>query len=84
MQVSELRRPDGTYPAFAWPGGYPLIYLDANGDILCPACTSREDEYNAPTVSGEVYWEGPDLCCFDCNAIIESAYGDPNSAKCSN
>ena len=32
----------GKLPAYAWPGGYPLYYLCADGGILCPQCANKE------------------------------------------
>ncbi|MFO0849263.1 MAG: hypothetical protein U0871_12015 [Gemmataceae bacterium] len=28
-------------PAFAWPGGYPLVYVFADGGACCPDCVNR-------------------------------------------
>ena len=28
----------------------------------------------------DVYYEGPDMTCDNCSAIIESAYGDPDES----
>lgn len=74
--------PDGTLPAFAWPGGYPLIYITADGSTICPDCANWEGETWNPeqaAIAGDVYWEGPTIQCEDCNADIESAYGDPEA-----
>jgi len=68
---------DGKLPAFAWPGGYPLYYLDAEDAVLCRECASRANEYSVDTVAGDVYWEGPPMSCGHCGKEIESAYGDP-------
>lgn len=37
MEVS--RKP---LDSFAWPGGYPIYYLMADGGVLCPDCINRE------------------------------------------
>ncbi len=29
-------------PAFAWPGGYPLLYVFADGGVICPKCINAE------------------------------------------
>lgn len=80
------RHQDGTLPAYAWPGVYPLYYLTQDGGILCPACANRQNGSEASTEPGDpqwfivrqdVYWEGPPLDCDHCGAKIESAYGDP-------
>ena len=27
---------------YAWPGGYPLYLLCADGEVLCPDCAKKE------------------------------------------
>lgn len=78
------RDDDGTYPAYAWPGGYPLIYLMDDGEVLCPHCAN--DTSNPIHEGGgadgwridaqEIHWEGGPLFCAHCNRTIESAYGE--------
>ena len=65
---------DGKYPAYAWPGGYPMYYLNIHGDALCPSCANQGvDQLEV----ADVYWEGPSFECDGCDRAIESAYGDP-------
>jgi hypothetical protein len=74
------------FDAFAWPGGYPIIYVCATGDVLCARCATkqmktewiREPRAGYLPVAYDVYYEGPILQCADCNEDIESAYGDPD------
>lgn len=76
-------------PAFAWPGGYPIVYLansleyrDAPTLTLCPACAAylaSVGEVSAPAPS--VHWEGPAEICDDCACEMESAYGDPDASE---
>jgi hypothetical protein len=77
---------NGAYPAFAWPGGYPLYYLTADNGILCPECANgrhgseagdRNTDPQWRLVAVEVHWEGEPLTCDHCQAKIESAYGIP-------
>lgn len=63
-------------PAHAWPGGYPLYYLDGDGCILCAPCATRASEYSSCTIAADVHWEGDALTCEQCNESIESAYGE--------
>lgn len=60
-------------------GGYPILYIDTWGDVICPKCANKykncEDWENRP-VYGEVYFEGPRLECSQCNRVIEPAYED--------
>lgn len=87
MRIKDLERnSDGQLPAFAWPGGYPIIYLDKDCSTLCAKCATRSlddaDELpNFKPVAFDVYYEGPTLQCEQCNVDIESAYGDPSEEK---
>ena len=73
---------------YAWPGGYPLYLLCADGEVLCPDCAKREWKQVAyatkhpgtdkqwEIAAVDVNWEDPDLRCAHCDKQIESAYGD--------
>jgi len=86
MQINKLPRDkDGKLPAYAWPGGYPIIYYTEDGGELCPDCANGKNNSEAdPThydpqwklIAGDVYWEGPPIQCAHCNKDIESAYGE--------
>lgn len=77
-------------PAFAWPGGYPLVYVFADGGCMCPDCVNanvtevdaanrgeplRNSHGGWAVDSVEVHWEGEPLHCDHCGKEIESAYG---------
>lgn len=70
---------DGKLSAYAWPGGYPLYYLDSEMSVLCVAC-ARQFEYfeHMPyrPVAYEINWEDGDVYCDECSKRIERAYGD--------
>jgi hypothetical protein len=66
---------DGKLSAYAWPGGYPLFYFDAENNVLCVTC-ARKDGYGSPIVACDVNWEDTELICDDCYQLIESAYGE--------
>lgn len=73
---------NGKLPAFAWPGGYPLLYLDRDNSTLCAECATKSlnDPDELPQfrpIAYDIYYEGPVTHCDQCNAEIESAYGDP-------
>jgi hypothetical protein len=75
---------NGELPAYAWPGGYPIYYLDGDNSCLCAACATKSasDPDEVPQfkpVAFDVYYEGPTMQCDSCNADIESAYGDPDA-----
>jgi hypothetical protein len=71
--LESIRQSDGKLPAFAWPGGYPIIYLTEDGDVLCPECANID---SADLKYYNVYLEGPIEYCYDCGKEIEGAYGD--------
>lgn len=69
---------DGNLPAHAWPGGYPLYYLDTEGNILCAQCANTQlaDEYeHFRPVAWGIHYEGEPLDCDQCSEDIDSAYG---------
>ena len=69
----------GTLPTFAWPGGYPLVYFDADGSELCAKCANARDWSEAHLIGVDAHLEGAPVTCANCNAEIESAYGEPDS-----
>lgn len=76
----------GKFEAYAWPGGYPLIHLCADGGILCTECANNNAEVHTNEdgpadwriVASQVHWEGEAETCDHCSAKIESAYGVPD------
>jgi hypothetical protein len=80
--LAELREStgDGTLPAVAWPGGYPIVYYTRDGLTVCPRCANDADTSD-PVVDGGVYWEGPVILCDDAGEPIASAYGDPEGEE---
>lgn len=78
------RTSDGKLPAYAWPGGYPIIYILADCECLCATCANggngsdASEGNNDPQwdiIGAQVNWEGTALTCGHCMAILESAYG---------
>ena len=75
--------------AYAWPGGYPIYYLCADGGVLCPDCANGDngseangtidpecpDDDQWRIVASDIHWEGDPIICDHCGADIESAYG---------
>lgn len=66
----------GVLPTYAWPGGYPVIYFDGDGDVVCADCANKHDWSDARIISCEVHWEGAPELCANCGKAIESAYGE--------
>lgn len=81
---------NGKLPAWAWPGGYPILYLTEDNSVLCPQCANGENGSVAFThpsdgsnedkqwhiVAADINYEDDSCYCEHCNARIESAYGD--------
>lgn len=67
------------FPAYAWPGGYPITYLSEFGHQYCPKCAAQEAD--PPIVTCEISWEGPDDHCDGCGAVLPTAYGDPDEPE---
>lgn len=73
---------------YAWPGGYPVYVVMADGDLLCRDCVrSNYRQVVRDTKAGrgcwaaagaDVYWEGPAEYCGHCGAELASAYVDPD------
>lgn len=76
--------------AFAWPGGYPLFLLTADGATLHFDCARKNarDIYSAigdkrygassgwRVVACDVNWEDSEMQCAQCSKRIESAYSE--------
>ena len=78
--------------AYAWPGGYPIVYYAGDMADICPECANggNDAEFQNPKyqddaqwilIECDIYWEGPDRFCAHCNRTIESAYGDPGEEE---
>lgn len=66
-------------PAFTEVGGYPITYIGYDGRELCAECAASSE--NEGSTKPFVHWEGPDSYCDECNAVLESAYGDPEEQE---
>ena len=72
---------------FAWPGGYPLMVVMADGECLCSDCARSEfgligratrdaDRSGWLAIGADVNWEDDSLNCAHCGEQIQSAYGN--------
>jgi len=76
---------------YAWPGGYPLYAVMADGESLCPDCLNENlklivqatHDYTKGhfrddwAIQGaEINWEDPLNYCCNCNSRIPSAYAE--------
>jgi hypothetical protein len=71
----------GLLPNVSWPGGYPLFYLDKEGNVLCADCASRDVDRSQEIVAIDSNWEDPALYCDDCSCRIELAYEEENEVE---
>ncbi len=75
----------------AWPGGYPVYFVMADGEALSFEAAKRErrllldalayPEYNRNDwrpVALEINWEDGNLICSHTDRRIESAYAEPD------
>lgn len=51
-ELDSMRDENGKLPAYAWPGGYQIIYIMSDGEVLCPACANGENGSEARTTNG--------------------------------
>jgi hypothetical protein len=80
----------GNLIKYAWPGGYQVNYLMADGGTLCPHCANGEngsEAYEQGTLSEPdeqweiigtfINWEneGP-IMCDHCNEEMKPEYGE--------
>lgn len=63
---------------YAFPGGYPVMFITDAGDVLCAKCAMRTFILENTDVTAGIHYEGPALQCDECEKEIESAYGDPD------
>jgi len=73
------RNASGTLDHYAFPGGYSLRYLCADGETVCASCANEwepgEWERQEP-VDVYIDWEGAGQHCANCNEFLPSEYGD--------
>lgn len=71
-------------------GCYPLFFLMADGECLCPSCAKTERrqileamadrsyrDFSWLPVAIDINYEDGDMQCAHCNERIESAYAEP-------
>lgn len=63
-------------PKYAWPGGYPIYYVDNGNQALCYDCAIKNDEFTEQLTAYDINYENTSLTCDHCSKKIESAYCD--------
>ena len=62
---------------FAWPGGYPVLYLGSDGTYLCFSCAQQslggEDATLTAMILEGTYSDESDLTCDTCGEPIDPA-----------
>jgi hypothetical protein len=82
-----LERNREPLPSWAWPGGYPILYVLSDGETLCPKCANREivridDSISSQSSDGwrmvgfDINYEDLNCYCCHCNERIQSAYAE--------
>jgi len=74
-------RNEGKLPKYAWPGGYPVFYLDSKDNVLCADCANevyKDPDTDTQLALHDCNWEDPQQYCDECSGLIESAYADDN------
>lgn len=66
----------GKLPAYAFPGGYPIFYLNNHNDVFCVDCANDHADFDEIIVDYDVNWEDASLYCDHCSRRIESAYAE--------
>lgn len=73
----------------AWPGGYPMVLITADGAVI-DAQSARENyrqilratrnpgtDRQWEAIGTDIHWEGEPMVCAHSGRMIESAYGVP-------
>ena len=78
-KLDTIKTDNGQLPTFAWPGGYPMFYLDGQNSVMCAKCANEShsdpDEIDSfrPVEFG-IHYEGGPLNCDNCSENIDPAY----------
>ena len=74
---------------YAWPGGYQMYLMAADGEAMCFACVranakqvmraiKNQDDDQWRIVACYTNWDEPELQCANCYKRIPSAYAEPD------
>lgn len=76
-KLNRYKLENGTLMSHAFPGGYPLFYVDGHNNILCADCATEalNDEIESfRPAAADINWEDMWMHCESCNEQIECAY----------
>jgi len=75
--------------AYAWPGGYAVLFLCKDSGVICFDCARKEQElirsairepeyrdHQWQVVASFINWEDPALVCEHCNKVQKAEYCD--------
>jgi len=68
---------DGRLESYAWPGGYPIYYLDGESSVLCPGCAQHSLEDSIPHFQPQAFgvlYEAESLLCDQCSKEINDRF----------
>lgn len=78
-KVQALVTDETELPAYAWPGGYPIFYVNQRCEVFCTSCANeivKEEETDEVITDYDCNWEDSQMYCDQCNNRIESAYAE--------
>ena len=78
--------------AYAWPGGYPIYFLAADGEALSFSAaqenaelirSAMSDGFNPQwhVIACDINWEDAELYCAHTDERIESAYSEDDAKR---
>ncbi|NCC58489.1 MAG: hypothetical protein EOM17_12790 [Synergistales bacterium] len=76
--LKAIQNRHGALPAYAWPGGYTIVYVTKKDEVLCAQCATH--------LRKTVAWYGtldegsPEECCL-CSRPLFPSYGDPEGER---
>jgi len=88
--MEPVRDEDGKFPTFAWPGGYTIIYITRDAEVLCPDCANLPEAYTTSEKrkairAGRDQEEGvPDYTDRDWEIVAVDTYDEGPSLNCAN
>ena len=75
---------NGNLSSFTMVGGYPIYYMDGQGNVLCASCANEardnDDSHGCQPVAAGVNWEDACLYCDECSDRIASAYAEEETS----